>query len=107
MALHQPLNPASTAPEVLVHGSTLDAADVGAPHLPLALSEGLLQLTIAGGNLGVADEACQQVNTVHCRVAGQGLGQLNYILDLQGGQREQKYRWSVCICLECNRTTSD
>lgn len=79
---HATHNTHTRSPEVCVHRSTLDAADVGPSHLALCLSEGLLQLSIAGGNLGVPYEARQQVNTVYCWVAGQSLGQLNNVLNL-------------------------
>jgi len=88
------LNPDCTSPQVVVHGATLDAADVGTAHLTLPLSQRLLHLAIAGGHLGVTDQAGQQVHTVHSRVAGQRLGQLHHVLDL-GKRRVSDIRHSA------------
>jgi hypothetical protein len=75
---------ASHTPEVCVDRPAGDTCDVSTAHLALWLRQWLLKNTVAGINLGVSHEARQQVNAVHSRVAGQCLGQLNHILDLQG-----------------------
>lgn len=75
------------SPEVCVDWPAGDARDIGTPQLSICLGEWLLQLAIAGVNLGVPDEASEQVDPVHSRVPRQRLGQLNNIFDL--------HKWST------------